>query len=373
MANPTSAPIRPCGRLSRAPISVPTICKSSGNSSAPSNTARIQGSEFTARSIANRLALNGHNTAAPSQPNISINRCNHHAANASTKAFEVEKRPRRSSSAKNRYPVPNKAATTAAVNSPCVYVRCQCKYAPAPHHALARSTSAITPAATATIHIRRGARGHATRASASEANPCVTMFMLVSETSGYFFDGPCRAVLWHQQLQRARHNLKFDGQPRQRLAVNLRVHRLRIHRLADNRIGLVKMHAIRPAQFAHPQCRHVTQILKSALRGQSHHFKPVFVQIRFRGDLERPAVIFRSPDNHQRGLNRLSIRHHAKVWILIENHFHRALPPISQNPYFGLQVQIHGIDDHPVRPRARHAKEIFLSVGMLERCRQSQG
>jgi len=60
--------------------------------------------------MASLFALKGHSTAVPSQPHTSMNRCNHPAASAIAKAFFTEKRPRRKSSAINRYPAANAAA-----------------------------------------------------------------------------------------------------------------------------------------------------------------------------------------------------------------------------------------------------------------------
>ena len=84
-----------------------------------------------------------------------------------------------------------------------MYVRCHLSHAEAPHHALAESISAITPAATATIQSCLGARGHAARASASEASPCVKMFIVIS-------------------LSRAQQRYQTQLPDRQRLIVGLR-------------------------------------------------------------------------------------------------------------------------------------------------------
>src|ERR1700730_6166097 len=180
MEKPSSAPTRPRGLVSRVPISELTRCTSSGSKSAASSTKIIQGSKSATQSAANLRLVKGHNSAMPVAPHKSKARCKHCAASAKKKNASSEKRLRKSAPANNGKTTANKAAHRMDAGSAWVYVPRHARYFAGSVHALSKSTSAMVPATTAAIHICLGARGHAARSSAREANPCVTTFIFIS-------------------------------------------------------------------------------------------------------------------------------------------------------------------------------------------------
>src|SRR5215467_5092446 len=87
-------------------------------------------------------------------------------------------------------------------------------------------------------------------------------------------------LLRDEQFQRAGNDFEFHGQTRKRLAVNLRIHRLIfIERFAAKSVRLHEIDAIGFAEIAKPKRWQITEVTKTALRGEHSEFELIFVKI----------------------------------------------------------------------------------------------
>src|SRR5258708_39131412 len=73
----------------------------------------------------------------------------------------------------------------------------------------------------------------------------------------------------HEEFQGAGDDLEFDGETRERFAVDLRVDGILVERLADQRFGFPEMDAFCLTQIAKPQARQAAQVAQAPLPRKS--------------------------------------------------------------------------------------------------------
>ena len=98
-----------------------------------------------------------------------------------------------------------------------------------------------------------------------------------------------------EQFQCAGDDAEFDREAGEGLAVDLCVDGIRIERLAADGVGFEEFHAFRAAKFVKPERRQIAQIPQATLCGEGEDFEAVLEEIGFGSDLERAAIVLRSP------------------------------------------------------------------------------
>src|SRR5215475_12880213 len=156
-------------------------------------------------------------------------------------------------------------------------------------------------------------------------------------------------LLRDEQFQRAGNDFEFHRQTRKRLSVNLRIHRLIFNeRFAAKSVRLHKVDAIGFAEIAKPKRWQITEITKTALRGEHGEFELIFVKIGFGCDFERAAIVFGAANDDERAVNSLILRYYTKHGEFILENLDGSLPPIGEDSHFCFQFKIHGVRDSSI-------------------------
>src|SRR5215469_2790071 len=175
-----------------------------------------------------------------------------------------------------------------------------------------------------------------------------------------------------KQSQGFGNDREFDGQARERFAIDLSVNRIRLERLAHEGFSLPEMHVLFLTEIAHPQGRQIAEIAKAALRGQGHDFELLLEQVGLIGDFERAAIILRAPYDDKCDIKLPVAGFYAEARKRVAQNFACSLPPVGQNAYTRFQTKIDGINDHAIGAGTGDAEEVTFSFGLLERCRKSE-
>lgn len=158
-----------------------------------------------------------------------------------------------------------------------------------------------------------------------------------------------------QEFEGAGDDTEFDGEAGERLAVDLRINRILIERLAENGVGLEEFDAFGAAKLSHPKSGQVAEIAEATLCGQSHDFKLVGVEISLVGDFEWSAVVLRAADDDQGRVDLVFAADDAKVREFVAEGFAGTFPPVREDADASFEAEIDGINDHAVGASASDA------------------
>jgi len=140
-----------------------------------------------------------------------------------------------------------------------------------------------------------------------------------------------RYTLRDEELEGAGDDAEFDGEARERLAVDLGVDGIRIERLANEGIGFEEFDAGGAAEFVEVEPRQIAEIAEAALRGEGQDFEVILEEVGFGGDFERATVILRAADDDERRVDCPSAADDAEVLEFVAKGFAEAFPPISKD------------------------------------------
>ena len=143
-------------------------------------------------------------------------------------------------------------------------------------------------------------------------------------------------------------------------------------RLAAQPRAFYELDIAHPPQLPQPGSRKVTQVASRAAGGVRGKFEFIFEQISLSGEAERPAVVLRAPDNHQRGLRLESGSAEPKPGKGVTEKLPEPFDPVSHDSHAPLEFRVERMDHHAVSSGARHAHEIAARFGRIERHGQPQ-
>ena len=178
--------------------------------------------------------------------------------------------------------------------------------------------------------------------------------------------------LWDEELEGAGDDAEFDGEARERLAVNLRIDGIRIERFAEEGIGFEEFDAGGAAELIEPKRRQITEIAEAAARCEREDFEAVFEEIGFGGDFEGAAIVLRAADDDERRVDFAIAADDAEMLKFVANNFADSCPPIRENADARFQAEVDGVDDPAVGAGAGDAEKIFFLFGLLERSGEAE-